>query len=212
MKQQPEPSAPAWSRMQSTKPGWFSAHHLRYFARNLAAHADPRNRLVHLAATLVGFQCLVSMLARVALGPTNLGALLAAATVLYFLPFEPLAAVLVGAVTLASRLLLGPRWGQAGVGPLAGLGVALAVFVVFNLTGVYTHRLFDDPIIARGSTEKLYVRLGKTLHTILFSSVHFVTFGLVALGYRPGLRRQIAATMAHSAPFVSPSSTLGKEL
>ena len=170
-----------------------AAHHLRYFARNLAAHRDPRNRRVHLIATLVGFQCLVSMLARVAVGPTNLGALLALATVLYVLPFEPLAAAVVAATTLAARLALGPRFGQAHAGPVAGLAVPLAVFLAFNLTGVYTHRLFADPIIDRNSQERLIVRLGKTLHTILFSSVHFVTFALLGLGYRPQLRRRLEA-------------------
>lgn len=176
-------------------PNAFAAHHLRYYARQLSAHADPRNRVVHLVATVVGFQCLVSILARWTLGPTNLGAILALATVLYFLPFEPLAALIVGAITLATRLLLGPRWGQAHVGALVGIGVALAVFLAFNLAAVYTHRLFDDPIIDRGSKQALWVRLAKTLHTILFSSVHFVTFGLLALGYRPRLRRQIEANL-----------------
>ena len=187
-------SGPAWSRpLPLPTPSPFAAHHLRYLARQLAAHADPRNRVVHLVATIVGFQCLVSMLARVSLGPTNLGAILALSTFVYFLPFEPLAACIVGAITLATRLLLGPQWGQAHVGPVAGIGVALAVFLAFNLTGVYTHRLFDDPIIDVGSREPTWIRLAKTLHTILFSSVHFVTFGLVALGHRPLLRRQIEA-------------------
>src|SRR5207302_4609013 len=45
--------------------GPFAAHHLRYFGRTLAAHRDGRNRLVHLVATLVGFSCILSMLARV---------------------------------------------------------------------------------------------------------------------------------------------------
>lgn len=206
------PPAPAWSRMVAPRPSWFHAHHVRYFARQLRAHADPRNRVVHLVATLVGFQCLVSMLARVSVGPTNLGALLALTTVAYFLPFEPLAALVVGACTLLSRLVLGPGWGQAGVGPALGLGVALAVFLVFNLTGVYTHRLFDDPIIDHGSPEKLPVRLGKTLHTILFSSAHFVTFGLFALGYRPRLRRQIEAQLADAAATTATASSNVKEL
>jgi uncharacterized membrane protein YGL010W len=175
------------------------AHHVRYFARNLAAHRDARNRLVHLVATVVGFCCLVSMLARVSLGPTDLGTLLAVGAVLYFAPFEPLAAALLAAAATAARLLLGPRFGQAGVGPLPGLGVALGVFLAFNLFGVYTHYLFDDPIVAEGSTEKLPVRLAKTLHTILFSSGHFLTFGLFALGYRPRLRAEIEAEVQHQA-------------
>jgi uncharacterized membrane protein YGL010W len=169
------------------------AHHVRYFARNLAAHRDPRNRLVHLVATVVGFCSLVSMLARVPLGATDLGTLLAVGAVLYFAPFEPLAAALLATAVGTARLILGPRFGQAGVGPAAGLGVALGVFLAFNLFGVYTHVLFDDPIVAEGSTEKLPVRLAKTLHTILFSSVHFLTFGLFALGYRPRLRAEIEA-------------------
>ena len=169
----------------------FSAHHVRYFARNLAAHRDPRNRWVHLVATVVGFCCLVSMLARVSLGPTDLGAVLAVVAVVYFAPFEPLAAALVGTAVVLARLVLGPQWGQAGVAPLTGIGVALAVYLAFNLFGVYTHHLFHDPIIAENSTEKLIVRLLKTGHTILFSSVHFVTFALFAAGYRPRLRSRI---------------------
>ena len=175
------------------------AHHVRYFARNLAAHRDPRNRLVHLVATVVGFCCLVSMLARVPLGATDLGTLLALGAVLYFLPFEPLAAALLASAVATARLVLGPRFGQADVGPLAGLGVALGVFLAFNLFGVFTHFLFDDPIVAEHSTEKLPVRLLKTLHTIVFSSGHFLTFGLFALGYRPQLRAEIATAVAEEA-------------
>jgi uncharacterized membrane protein YGL010W len=169
----------------------FAAHHVRYFARNLAAHRDRRNRWVHLVATVVGFCCLVSMLARVPIGRTDLGTVLAATTVLYFVPFEPLAAAIVGAAVLLARLTLGASFGQASLGPLAGLGIPLGVFLIFNLTGVATHQLFDDPIVASGSTEKRIVRLLKTVHTIAFSSVHFVTFGLFELGYRPALRAQI---------------------
>jgi uncharacterized membrane protein YGL010W len=173
----------------------FRSHHVRYFARNLAAHRDPRNRAVHLVATVVGFCCLVSMLARVQLGAAglDLGAVLAIATVLYVAPFEPLAAAVVGAAVLIERLVLGAHFGQVGVGPLVGLGVPLAVFLLFNLTGVATHFVFDDPIIASGSKEKLPVRLAKTAHTIAFSSVHFVGFALFALGYRPALHAQIVA-------------------
>jgi uncharacterized membrane protein YGL010W len=180
-------------------PAALHAHHVRYFARNLAAHRDPRNRLVHLVATLVGFSCIVSMLARVSIGPTDLGALLAITAVLYFAPFEPLAALVIAATVSAARLLLGPHFGQAGVGPVRGLGTALGVFLAFNLFGVYTHRLFNDPIIASGSTEKLVVRLLKTAHTILFSVGHFVSFALFALGYRGRLRAEIVAAADRQA-------------
>jgi uncharacterized protein YndB with AHSA1/START domain len=182
------------------------AHHVRFLARNLAAHRDPRNRLVHLVATVVGFCSLVSMLARVPLGSTNLGTLLALATVLYYAPFEPLAAALVGAAAATARLALGPQFGQAGVGPLAGIGVPLGVFLAFNLFGVYTHHLFDDPIIASGSTEKLHIRLLKTTHTILFSSVQFVAFGLFALGYRGTLWAEIERAAARQAELMGMSA------
>jgi hypothetical protein len=176
----------------------FRSHHVYYFARNLAAHRDPRNRAVHLLATLVGFCCLVSMLARVPIGAfgLDLGGVLAVGTVLYVAPFEPLAGAVVGATALAARLLLGPHFGQVGVGPLVGLGVPLAIFLVFNLTGVATHVVFDDPIIKTGSKERLAVRLAKTAHTILFSSVHFVAYALFARGYRPALHAQIVAESA----------------
>jgi uncharacterized membrane protein YGL010W len=169
------------------------AHHVRYLARQLAAHRDGRNRLVHLVGTVVGFCCLVSMLARVPLGATDLGTLLAVGAVLYFAPFEPLAAALLATVVGTARLVLGARFGQTGVGPLAGLGVALGLFLAFNLFGVYTHFLFDDPLLDEHATESVPVRLAKTVHTILFSSLHFVTFGLFALGYRPRLRREVEA-------------------
>jgi uncharacterized membrane protein YGL010W len=172
------------------------AHHVKYFARQLAAHRDPRNRLVHLAATVVGFCCLVSMLARVPLGPSDLGTLLALAAVVYFAPFEPLAAALLATAVGTARLLAGPHFGQAGSGVVAGLGVPLAIFLVFNLFGVYAHFLFDDPLVAEHSTEKLPVRLAKTLHTILFSSGHFLAFALFALGYRPSLRAEIERAAA----------------
>jgi hypothetical protein len=132
------------------------------------------------------------MLARIPVG-VDVGLLLAAFTVLYFLPFEPLAALLVGGSALASRLILGPRFGQVGVGTLAGIGVPLGVFLAFNLFGVWTHHLFDDPILAPKSKERLIVRLLKTGHTILFSSVHFVSFGLFALGWRPQLHARVSA-------------------
>jgi hypothetical protein len=181
-------------------------HHLRLFARNLAAHRDPRNRLVHLVATLIGFCCIVSMLARVSLFGTDLGVVLAVGTVVYFAPFEPLAAALVGLTAATARLGLGPRFGQVGVGPVAGIGVPLAIFLTFNLLGVWTHYLFDDPIVASGSTEKLHMRLLKTAHTVLFSSVHFVSFGLFALGYRRPLAERIeAAARAQAAVMGMPS-------
>jgi len=173
----------------------FRAHHLRYFARNLAGHRDPRNRLVHLVATVIGFCCIVSLLARVTVLGTDLGSILAVATVLYYAPFEPLAAALVGLAALTARLLLGAQFGQAGVGAVAGIGVPLTVFLAVNLGGVYAHRLFGEPIVASHSTEKLYVRLGKTVHTILFSSVQFVAFGLFALGYRSALWARIDAAV-----------------
>jgi uncharacterized membrane protein YGL010W len=178
----------------------FHSHHVRYFGRNLAAHRDPRNRAVHLVATLVGFTCLVSMLARVRLGVSvDAGGVLAIATVLYVAPFEPLAAAVVAGAVLLARLLLGAHFGQPHVGPLVGLGVPLAVFLFFNLAGVATHFLFDDPIIASASPEALPVRLGKTVHTIAFSSLHFVTYALFALGYRPALRAQIRAAAERQA-------------
>jgi uncharacterized protein YndB with AHSA1/START domain len=167
-----------------------TAHHLRYFGRTLAAHRDGRNRLVHLVATVVGFSCILSMLARIPVG-VDMGLLLAIFTLLYFLPFEPLAALLVGFSALTSRLILGPRFGQVGVGALAGIGVPLGLFLAFNLLGVWTHHLFDDPILAPRSRDRLLVRLLKTGHTILFSSVHFVSFGLFALGWRPALRARV---------------------
>jgi hypothetical protein len=169
-----------------------TAHHLRSFGRTLAAHRDGRNRLVHLVATVVGFSCILSMLARIPAG-VDVGLLLAAFTLLYFLPFEPLAALLVGASALGARLLLGPRFGQVGVGSLAGIGIPLGLFLALNLFGVWTHHLFDDPILAPRSRERLWMRLAKTAHTILFSSVHFVAFGLFALGWRPELSARITA-------------------
>ena len=170
----------------------FAAHHLRYFGRTLATHRDGRNRLVHLVATLVGFSCILSMLARVPVG-VDLGALVAVATLLYFLPFAPSAALIVGGSALASRMILGPRFGQVGVGTLAGIGVPLAIFLAFNLFGVWTHHLFDDPILAPRSRDPLLVRLLKTGHTILFSSVHFVSFALFALGFSPALHARVVA-------------------
>jgi uncharacterized protein YndB with AHSA1/START domain len=170
----------------------FAAHHLRYFGRTLATHRDGRNRFVHLVATVIGFSCILSMLARIPLA-VDVGALLGVFTLLYFLPFEPLAALLVGGSALASRLILGPRFGQVGVGAPAGIGVPLGIFLALNLLGVWTHHLFDDPILAPRSRDPMPVRLFKTAHTILFSSVHFVAFGLFALGWRPALRDRVAA-------------------
>ena len=190
-------------------PSRFHSHHVFYFARNLAAHRDGRNRAVHLVATVVGFGCLVAMLARVRLGSFDLGGLFALATFLYFVPFEPLAATIVGGAALAERLVLGAHFGQVGVAPLVGLGVPLAVVLAFNLTGVATHFLFDDPIIASGSREPMVVRLAKTAHTIAFSSVHFVGFALFELGYRRALHAEIVAAAQrqaeawHEAPAVA---------
>jgi uncharacterized protein YndB with AHSA1/START domain len=193
------PPPPVWSAASpETAANPFAAHHLRYFGRTLAAHRDGRNRLVHLVATVVGFSCILSMLARIPLG-VDVGALLALFTLLYFLPFEPLAAAIVGLSALASRLILGPRFGQVGVGTLAGIGVPLGIFLAFNLFGVWTHHLFDDPILAPRSHERLLVRLLKTGHTILFSSVHFVSFGLFALGWRPALRARVVAAAGAEA-------------
>jgi hypothetical protein len=175
-----------------------SAHHLGFFGRTLAAHRDGRNRLVHLVATVVGYSSILSLLARIPTG-VDLGIVLAVLTLLYFLPFEPLAALLVAGSALASRLWLGPRFGQLGVGALAGIGVPLGVFLAFNLFGVWTHHLFDDPILAPRSRERLVTRLFKTMHTILFSSVHFVAFGLFAIGWRPALRARIEAAARHEA-------------
>jgi hypothetical protein len=174
-------------------------HHVRFFARNLAAHRDSRNRRVHLVATLIGFACIVSMLARVTVGGSDLGTLLALATVAYFAPFDPLVAAILGAVAVAARLGLGPRFGQASVGALIGIGVPLGLFLAFNLLGVYTHHRYNDPIIATGSTEKLHLRLAKTAHTILFSSGHFVGFALFALGYRRALAGRVAAAAERQA-------------
>jgi uncharacterized protein YndB with AHSA1/START domain len=173
-------------------PGAFTAHHLRYFGRTLATHRDARNRLVHLFATLVGFSCILSLLARIPVA-VNVGGLLAALLLIYFAPFEPLAALVVGLSALAARLVLGPRFGQVGVGPLAGIGVPLAIFLAFNLFGVWTHHLFNDPILAPRSRDPLPVRLLKTGHTILFSSVHFVSFALFAVGWRPDLHARVVA-------------------
>jgi uncharacterized protein YndB with AHSA1/START domain len=192
----PPPDPAAIDAAQAATP--FACHHLRYFGRTLATHRDGRNRLVHLIATLIGFSCILSMLARIPLG-VDVGALLALFTLLYFLPFEPLAAGLVGLSALTSRLVLGPRFGQVGVGTLAGIGVPLGIFLAFNLFGVWTHHLFNDPILAPRSRDRLLVRLLKTGHTILFSSVHFVSFGLFALGWRPGLRARVQAAASLEA-------------
>jgi len=170
----------------------FAAHHLRYFGRTLAAHRDARNRFVHMVATVVGFSCILSMLARIPAGP-YVGEAMAVALFVYFVPFEPLAALLVFASAVLARLVLGPRFGQVGVGPLLGIGLPLSIWLSLNLFGVYTHRLFDDPILAPKSAGVLWVRLAKTGHTILFSSVHFVTFGLFALGWRPALHARVTA-------------------
>jgi uncharacterized protein YndB with AHSA1/START domain len=186
----PPPPPPAAEVAHTAGP--LAAHHLRYFGRTLATHRDGRNRFVHLVATLVGFSCILSLLARIPLG-IDVGALLALFTLLYYLPFEPLAAAIVGLSALGSRLVLGPRFGQLGVGTLAGIGVPLGIFLAFNLFGVWTHHLFNDPILAPRSRDRLVVRLLKTGHTILFSSVHFVSFGLFALGWRPTLHERVVA-------------------
>jgi hypothetical protein len=176
----------------------YAEHHLYFLARNRSAHRDARNRAVHLVATVVGFCSLVAMLARLHVPghpAWNAGALLVIGTMLYYAAFEPLATLVVGCACAIAVSLFGLDFGQSAVSPWVGLGVPLATFLVFNLTGVWTHHLFGDPIIDPKSKEPTWKRLLKTLHTILFSSVQFVTFALLDLGYRPALKQRLHAAM-----------------
>jgi uncharacterized membrane protein YGL010W len=170
-------------------------HHLYFLARNRVAHRDWRNRAVHLVATIIGFCTIVSMLARIALPhhpACNLGLLLAVGTTLYYVAFEPLATAIVTCAWITVSFVLGPDFGQTGRSAAAGIGVPLGIFLAFNLTGVWTHSLFNDPIIDDHAVDPIWKRLLETLHTILFSSVQFVTFALLDAGYRPELRAQLA--------------------
>jgi hypothetical protein len=175
---------------------------MHFLARNRSSHRDARNRAVHLVATVVGFCCLVSMLARLHVpghAAWNAGTALGVITVAYYAPIEPLATAIVAAAWLGMGLVLGPSYGQAGAPPLLGELVPLGVFLAFNLTGVWTHRIFKDAIIDPHSVEPVWKRLLKTAHTILFSSVQFVTFALLDLGYRPALKaRLLEHTRAYS--------------
>lgn len=176
----------------------YSEHHLYFLARNRAAHRDARNRAVHLVATVVGFCAIVSMLARIHLPgqpSLNAGLVLAVGTIVYYAAFEPLATALVAGACALLAATFGLDFGQSRVGALGGIGVPLAIFLVFNLTGVWTHRLFGDPIIDPKAVDPIWKRLLKTLHTILFASVQFVTYALLDLGYRPALSARLDAAV-----------------
>jgi len=176
-------------------------HHLYFLARNRAAHRDARNRAVHLVATITGFCSIVAMLARLQVPgqpALNAGLLFAVATVAYYAPFEPLATAIVAAACVCAVALFGPDFGQSHTSAWIGLGVPLLTFLVPNLTGVWTHRLFGDPILDPKAVDPVWKRLLKTVHTILFSSVQFVTFALLDLGYRPALHAQLCDRVARA--------------
>lgn len=170
-------------------------HHIHYFARPLAMRYDQRTRPVQLSVAYASLLCLVSMLARIPIrgadGPfaadVHAGALFVLALAVYHLPFDAAATLAVVAFMLLARLLLGPTYGQAYLGPSLGVAIPLLVLVILN------YPLWVKALRVPFATDPWPVRLLKALHDLAFASVHVTLFTFLDDNYRPELKVSLQA-------------------
>lgn len=171
------------------------AHHIHYFARPLAMRYDQRPWPVQLGIAWISLLCLVSLLARIPIASTDVpfsadlhpGTLFVLILAVYHLPFDVGATLIVVGFVLLARLLLGPTYGQAYLGPPFGVGISLLLLAILNAPMMVKTMRVPFP------TEPWPGRLLKALHDRACASVHTTLFALLDHNYRPELKASLQA-------------------
>ncbi len=170
-----------------SRPATLGEHHLRHLLRVRLAHQVGANAKAHVLTSAVAWLSLVTLLSQVPLPVAvpllggNLGALLTLASLLYWLPVDPLAAVVVAALTVAWSRCPGGAWGP-GHGWLAGVLAPVAVFASAKVAEHFAHVYHHDEAPFLGPAT-----LAERLHDGVWGPFHFVTALLLRAGWRPGL-------------------------
>lgn len=126
-----------------------NTHHFRFVLRQWIEHQNPANLRLHVWVNGAAWLGLTTVLSQVPvpvavplLGP-SLGAWFVALSVLYWLPADPLTAVMVGLFTLGWAHLPVTLWGPAS-GWLLGAAIPLAVFVAAGLAALFAHIYYHE--------------------------------------------------------------------
>jgi L-gulonolactone oxidase len=157
-------------------------------------HRSPGNRRVHAVANLVAWMALCALASTVRLplpgldGPLDLGVVLAALELVFFLSFDVLSAALVAAVGLGAAI----AWREVHGALWVRAGVPFLVFEVCNVVVIAAHTVFCEPYCARPPKAPLY-RVLRALYIQAFASVQHLLITLLDYGYRPAFRARVNA-------------------
>ncbi len=172
-------------------------HHLRFVLRQWIEHQNPANLRLHVWGNGAAWLGLTTVLSQVPvpvalplLGP-SLGAWFAALSVLYWLPADPLTAVLVGLLSVGWAQLPLTLWGP-GSDLWLGAAIPLAVFVAAGLAALFAHIYYHEHASYFGGEPRGRAAL-ETTHAVIWGPFHFWLEALVRRGWRPALRRQLDA-------------------
>jgi FAD/FMN-containing dehydrogenase len=189
--------APATSRDSRRRPS-LNEHHLPFVLRQHIEHRNPRNLTLHVWVHTLGWLAICVLLSRVPLSVSlpfvaarlgaNAGAWFALLSVLYWLPVDALVALGVGGITAAFAALPVSSWGpgHGAGGVLLPVATLAASCLASHLSHVYHHERADfmkgEPR-ARAALD--------AAHVVFFGPFYFYLEKLLALGYRPDLRRSL---------------------
>jgi FAD/FMN-containing dehydrogenase len=170
-------------------------HHFRFVLRQWMEHQNPANLRLHVWSNGAAWLAMTTVLSQVPvpvavplLGP-SLGAWFVALSVLYWLPADPLTAVLVGLFTVGWAHLPVTLWGP-GSGVLLGAAIPLTVFVAAGLSALIAHIYYHEHASYFAGEPRGRAAL-ETTHAVLWGPFHFWLEALVRRGWRPTLRRQL---------------------
>ncbi|HWE60649.1 MAG TPA: FAD-binding protein [Chloroflexota bacterium] len=165
-------------------------------ARAVSRHPTVSGTMLRWGAATLSLLCLVSLLARVSVpvpgswplaADCNAATLFVLALVLYHLPFDLAAPLIVGGFVVLLRLILGPTYAAGRTGTPLGVGIALALIVALNYGPLM--RGLRVPLPA----DRWPVRLLKATHDLLCAAVQATLLTLLDLGYRPDVQAALQA-------------------
>ena len=172
-------------------------HHLRFVLRQWIEHQNPANLTLHVWSNGAAWLGLTTVLSQVPvpvavpLLGASLGAWFVALSVLYWLPADPLTAVIVGLFTVGWAHLPVTLWGP-GSGLLLGTAIPLTVFVAAGLAALFAHIYYHEHASYLGGKGRGRAVL-ETTHAVVWGPFHFWLEALVRRGWRPALRRDLDA-------------------
>jgi hypothetical protein len=170
-------------------------HPLRFVVRPYVVHKNPSHQRLMFWISGVGWLGLTTALSqvevpiKVPLLGANLGAAFTVLSLLYWLPVDIVATLLVAGVTLAWASVPFAPWGP-GHRLLTGFALPLALFattsVAAHFSRVYHHEhgefMKGDPPLRA---------VVATVHAAVWAPFHFWLLSLLRRGWRPGLRAQL---------------------